>query len=264
MVDENSGEEEIKDLQRMLIHLGLMEFRSSSRNGTWDEPTQQAVLSAYTRLGWDHAEDAKWISAPALAAGLVIGILVTWLVGRVRRARLKREIADLEDAIKTQEAVQLERDAAFQAASGEIARSFGDLANRSLQSNSETFLRLAEHVLAKLGAAATLDESARSALLAYGFPGNVRELENMLERAVTLCTSGTIGEADLNLRGAPAADGGTSDHAATDLSNQVEDVQRQAIVEALEKTRYNKTAAAKLLGLTFRQLRYRIKKLGIE
>jgi two-component system response regulator PilR (NtrC family) len=48
------------------------------------------------------------------------------------------------------------------------------------------------------------------------------------------------------------------------LGEQVEDVQRQAIVEALEKTRYNKTAAAKLLGLSFRQLRYRIKKLGID
>jgi len=52
--------------------------------------------------------------------------------------------------------------------------------------------------------------------------------------------------------------------AKTDLDNQVEDVQRQAIVAALEKTHYNKTAAAKLLGLSFRQLRYRIKKLGIE
>ncbi len=48
------------------------------------------------------------------------------------------------------------------------------------------------------------------------------------------------------------------------LGDQVEDVQRQAIVEALEQTRYNKTAAAKLLGLSFRQLRYRIKKLGID
>ena len=54
------------------------------------------------------------------------------------------------------------------------------------------------------------------------------------------------------------------DFTATDLCNQVEDVQRQAIMEALEKTRFNKTAAAKLLGLSFRQLRYRIKKLGIE
>ena len=66
----------------------------------------------------------------------------------------------------------------------------------------------------------------------------------------------------LNLSG--GANPETPTFTATDLSNQVEDVQRQAIVEALEKTRYNKTAAAKLLGLTFRQLRYRIKKLGIE
>ena len=51
---------------------------------------------------------------------------------------------------------------------------------------------------------------------------------------------------------------------STDLGDQVESVQRQAIIEALEKTRYNKTAAAKLLGLSFRQLRYRIKKLGID
>jgi two-component system response regulator PilR (NtrC family) len=49
-----------------------------------------------------------------------------------------------------------------------------------------------------------------------------------------------------------------------ELGQQVEDIQRQAIVEALEKTRHNKTQAAKLLGLSFRQLRYRIKKLGIE
>jgi two-component system response regulator PilR (NtrC family) len=54
------------------------------------------------------------------------------------------------------------------------------------------------------------------------------------------------------------------DFTATDLGNQVEDVQRQAIMDALEKTRFNKTAAAKLLGLSFRQLRYRIKKLGID
>ena len=125
-------------------------------------------------------------------------------------------------------------------------------------------LTLAEHILVKLGSEAELDEGARQALLNYGFPGNVRELENVLERAVTLCTTGTIGESDLNLRDAPAADGGTTSLASTDLGGQVEDVQRQAIVEALEKTRYNKTAAAKLLGLSFRQLRYRIKKLGIE
>ncbi len=134
----------------------------------------------------------------------------------------------------------------------------------ALRDRGDDVLGLAEHILARLGADAVLDASARSALLAYGFPGNVRELENMLERAVTLCSSGTIGEVDLNLRAALVAGEDSGKHTATDLSNQVEDVQRQAIVEALEKTRYNKTAAAKLLGLTFRQLRYRIKKLGIE
>jgi len=100
-------------------------------------------------------------------------------------------------------------------------------------------------------------------LLNYSFPGNVRELENMLERAVTLCVSGRIGEDDLNLK--PASEDTIAPMPATgNLGSQVEDVQRHAIVQALEKTRYNKTAAAKLLGLSLRQLRYRIEKLGIE
>jgi two-component system response regulator PilR (NtrC family) len=101
------------------------------------------------------------------------------------------------------------------------------------------------------------------ALLNYPFPGNVRELENMLERAVTLCASGRIGEGDLNLK--PAADDTIAPvPTAGNLGSRVEDVQRQAIIQALSKTRYNKTAAAKLLGLSLRQLRYRIEKLGIE
>ena len=134
----------------------------------------------------------------------------------------------------------------------------------ALRDRGDDVLTLAEHILARLRPKVSLDESARDALLSYGFPGNVRELENMLERAVTLCTTGRIGEADLNLRATQSAGQAAGDFTATDLSNQVEDVQRQAIVEALEKTRYNKTAAAKLLGLSFRQLRYRIKKLGID
>jgi two-component system response regulator PilR (NtrC family) len=85
----------------------------------------------------------------------------------------------------------------------------------------------------------------------------------MLERTVTLCSGGCIGEADLNLK--PVADETITPISGTgNLGNQVEDVQRQAIVRALKKTRYNKTAAAKLLGLSLRQLRYRIEKLGIE
>ena len=84
----------------------------------------------------------------------------------------------------------------------------------------------------------------------------------MLERAVTLCSSGVIAPDDLQLRGASGRN--DTSPITGNLGEQVEDVQRQAIVEALEKTRYNKTAAAKLLGLSFRQLRYRIKKLGID
>jgi two-component system response regulator PilR (NtrC family) len=137
----------------------------------------------------------------------------------------------------------------------------------ALRARGDDVIELAGHILDRLGAQARLDESAQRALLGYAFPGNVRELENMLERAVTLCTTGSIGAADLHMRPSPAQ--ATTEAAAAalgsgDLSDHVENVQRQAIIEALEKTRYNKTAAAKLLGLSFRQLRYRIKKLGID
>jgi len=135
----------------------------------------------------------------------------------------------------------------------------------SLRERGDDILLLAGHILERLGSSSdALDASDRAALRSYDFPGNVRELENTLERAVTLCASGTISAADLALNPGSAleADGGTA--SASNLGDQVEGVQRQAIVDALQKTRYNKTAAAKLLGLTFRQLRYRIKKLGID
>ena len=131
----------------------------------------------------------------------------------------------------------------------------------ALRERGDDVVLLAEHILERLGAPGSLDDSAKTALLQYSFPGNVRELENMLERAVTLRSGGTISASDLSMR-AEATD--SEPLVSGKLGDQVEDVQRQAIVEALEKTRYNKTAAAKLLGLSFRQLRYRIKKLGIE
>jgi two-component system response regulator PilR (NtrC family) len=139
-----------------------------------------------------------------------------------------------------------------------------ELAVPALRDRGDDIAALAQHILKKLSSSTALDGNALKALGSYSFPGNVRELENMLERAVTLCSSGTIFEADLNLRPATSTEDSTANFASTDLNNHVEDVQRQAIVEALEKTRYNKTAAAKLLGLSFRQLRYRIKKLGID
>jgi two-component system response regulator PilR (NtrC family) len=132
----------------------------------------------------------------------------------------------------------------------------------ALRERGDDVLMLADHILKDMSGTASLHEDARDALLTYAFPGNVRELENMLERAVTLCPSGVIQAADLHMR--DSADTGIQSALGGKLGEQVEDVQRQAIVEALEKTRYNKTAAAKLLGLSFRQLRYRIKKLGID
>jgi len=86
-----------------------------------------------------------------------------------------------------------------------------------------------------------------------------------LERAITLNTSGEVSAGDIQLRptpGAPAAVSGAANGAP--LGDHLEEIERDAIVKALEQTRYNKTAAAKVLGMSFRALRYRIKKLGIE
>ena len=147
----------------------------------------------------------------------------------------------------------------------------------SLRERSEDIPDLASAILTRLSRrmrvdAPKLDADAQAVLAEYPFPGNVRELENVLERAMTLCTAGTITADNIKVRAAvrTAADTPAAPAAAVAverggaLGTQLEDIERDAIVKALEKTRYNKTAAAKLLGMSFRALRYRIKKLGIE
>ena len=111
-----------------------------------------------------------------------------------------------------------------------------------------------------------INRAALTRLNTYSYPGNVRELENILERAVTLCTDGEITADDIQLRAQQIPGSSPADSASTPdgLEGQLETIQREAIINALEQTRYNKTEAAELLGMTFRQLRYRIKKLGIE
>jgi two-component system, NtrC family, response regulator PilR len=149
----------------------------------------------------------------------------------------------------------------------------------ALRERSADIAEIAEAVLQRLARRANapppqIAADAIETLQGYPFPGNVRELENVLERALTLSTGGVITAEHIRLRsaaraGAPdaAAPGGAAAApvtADTTLGIQLESIERDAIIKALEKTRYNKTAAAKLLGMSFRALRYRIKKLGIE
>jgi two-component system response regulator PilR (NtrC family) len=139
-----------------------------------------------------------------------------------------------------------------------------------LRERGDDVLMLAHHTLVRLAAeqgvpTPHLTPAAQQALLAYRFPGNVRELENILERALTLCSGDEIDVPDLQLRAEDSAEAPLREaDPGSPLGTQLEEIERDAIIAALEQTRYNKTAAAKVLGLTFRALRYRIKKLGIE
>lgn len=111
-----------------------------------------------------------------------------------------------------------------------------------------------------------LSVDAITKLQSYRFPGNVRELENMLERAYTLCEHERIEARDLRLADSSLpSDGGETSLALVDnLEDYLEAIERKLIMQALEETRWNRTAAAERLGMSFRSMRYRLKKLGID
>lgn len=124
---------------------------------------------------------------------------------------------------------------------------------------------LTSHILEKMSVDShtnnvKLNKDAEKKLQTYHFPGNVRELENILERAVTLCTNNQIDVQDILLP-EMSIERTDSDLA---LDSVLDDIEKKKIIEALEKTRWNKTAAAKLLGISFRALRYRLDKLGLH
>jgi two-component system response regulator PilR (NtrC family) len=149
-----------------------------------------------------------------------------------------------------------------------------------LRQRGEDILFLARYVLQSLAKdwdmePPTLSPKAEQALLDYTFPGNVRELENILERAVTLCDDEVITPEHLQLPtdGTPVpkpATAASGDHLIPNfeegdsLEEYLTDIEKQAILKALEETRWNRTAAAKKLGMSFRSLRYRLKKLDLD
>ncbi|MDD2989926.1 MAG: sigma-54 dependent transcriptional regulator [Zoogloea sp.] len=142
----------------------------------------------------------------------------------------------------------------------------------ALRERSEDIPALARILLGRLAESsgmpvARLADDAVKALATYSFPGNVRELENILERALALSSGSLIHADDLLL---DPADMGESSHATpatsggADLQDYLDEVERHAIEEALEKSGGNRTAAARALGVTFRSLRYRLERLGMK
>lgn len=143
----------------------------------------------------------------------------------------------------------------------------------ALRERPEDIQPIAESLLVKICQANHIDgvklsNEALEQVCHYQFPGNVRELENILERAVALCEDGQIAVEDLQLQTMAEIPEENSQSRSNcsdaSLESYLDSVEKDAIMKALEETRWNKTAAAKKLGITFRALRYRLKKLGLD
>jgi len=171
------------------------------------------------------------------------------------------------------------KDLAAMVASGEFRQDLFyrihviELVMSPLRTRPEDIAVLVEHILERLaqrtGAGKpALERAALEALYRHDFPGNVRELENILERATALCEDGAIKVEDLGLAGrrpvSAEETGGVAALPGEGLEDYLARIERQVIIQALENTRWNRTAAARALGISFRALRYRLEKLGLE
>jgi len=145
-----------------------------------------------------------------------------------------------------------------------------DLTVPSLRERHEDIPLLTQQMLKTIAEKSGLEKTpgisrgAVEALMDYSFPGNVRELENILERALALAENNIIDANDLvlNKQSQTQPQSQTAETAGSSLD--LEGQEKSSIMQALEKTRWNKTAAARLLGLSLRQLRYRLEKFGID
>lgn len=139
-----------------------------------------------------------------------------------------------------------------------------------LRDRKEDIPLLINHILSKYvsefsSQGISLSEEAIKLLTAYQFPGNIRELENMLERAITLCDGNQIRVTDLKIPEQKSTiEMMQVEDDTVELNSYLQEVERKLIIQALEKTRWNKTAAAKSLGINLRALRYRMEKLGLD
>ncbi len=155
-----------------------------------------------------------------------------------------------------------------------------DLQVPSLRERLEDVPQLAQALLQRIAAdmgvpAPTLQASANEQLQSYHFPGNVRELENILERALALAEGDQLTADDLLMQTAPRAPGGQRlnrrrddrdrlEAVAGDLPGYMDSIEREVLGAALERYQWNRTEAASALGISFRSLRYRLKKLGLD